>query len=117
VALCPQRHLTFDLGDLKLRDLAKLLWFFKLIMTKSNFKKLAMTSFQGHRYYVTEKHHQYSVTRFLHFGTLKSKFLAMPVHLSSLLLHKDSSILYKSNAVLSSQGNCSRVLKVHDEVE
>jgi len=27
---------AFDFGDLKLRDLAKL-WFFKLIMTKSNF--------------------------------------------------------------------------------
>jgi len=29
---------TFNIGDLKFRDLAKL-WFFKLIMTKSNFKK------------------------------------------------------------------------------
>jgi len=29
--------LIFDIGDLKLRDLAKL-WFFKLIMTKSNLK-------------------------------------------------------------------------------
>jgi len=28
---------AFDFGDLKLPDLAKL-WFFKLIMTKSNFK-------------------------------------------------------------------------------
>jgi len=44
-ALCPQRPLTFDFGDLKLRDLAKLC-FFKQIMTKSNFKKSVMTSFQ-----------------------------------------------------------------------
>jgi len=33
---------AFDFGDLKLRDLAKL-WFFKLIMTKSNFKKVTYT--------------------------------------------------------------------------
>jgi len=32
--------LSFDVGDLKLRDLAKL-WFFKLIMTKLNFKKIS----------------------------------------------------------------------------
>jgi len=31
-------HFIFNLGDLKLQDLAKV-WFFKLIMTKSNFKK------------------------------------------------------------------------------
>jgi len=37
--------LIFYFIDLKLRDLAKL-WFFKLIMTKSNFKKTVMTSFQ-----------------------------------------------------------------------
>jgi len=30
--------LIFDFSDLNLRDLAKL-WFFKLAMTKSNFKK------------------------------------------------------------------------------
>jgi len=36
--LRPQRFLTFNFGDRKLRDLAKL-WFFKLIVTKSNFKK------------------------------------------------------------------------------
>jgi len=41
----PQPPLTFDDGDLKLRDLAKL-WFFKLIMTKSKFKKLGMTDRQ-----------------------------------------------------------------------
>jgi len=40
-----QKSLTFDFGDLKLRDLAKL-WFFKLILTKSNFKKSVMTSLQ-----------------------------------------------------------------------
>jgi len=43
-ALRPQRCLTFNNVDLKFRDLAKL-WFFKLIMTKLNFKKLVMTSF------------------------------------------------------------------------
>jgi len=35
-ALRPQRILTFDFGDLKLRDLLKL-WFFKVVMRKSNF--------------------------------------------------------------------------------
>jgi len=43
--LRPQCPLTFDIGDLKLRDLAKL-WFFKLTMTKSNFKKSVMTKSQ-----------------------------------------------------------------------
>jgi len=32
-----QRLLTFNIGDLKFRDLAKW-WFLKLIKTKSNFK-------------------------------------------------------------------------------
>jgi len=32
----PRASLPFDIGDLKLRDLAKL-WCFKLIMAKSNF--------------------------------------------------------------------------------
>jgi len=32
--------LTFDIDDLKLRDLANL-WFFKLIMTKFNFTKIS----------------------------------------------------------------------------
>jgi len=36
--------LIFDFGDLKLRDVTKFC-FFKLIMTKSNFKKLVMASF------------------------------------------------------------------------
>jgi len=40
----PQRPLIFNIGDLKLRDLTKL-WFYKLIATKSNFKKSIMTSF------------------------------------------------------------------------
>jgi len=40
-----QSPLTFYFGDLKLRDLVKL-WFFKLIMTKSNIKKSVMKSFQ-----------------------------------------------------------------------
>jgi len=31
--------LTFDVSDVKLHDLAKL-WFFKLIMTKLNFKRI-----------------------------------------------------------------------------
>jgi len=36
--------LSFNFGDLKLRDLAKL-WFFKLIMAKSNFLKVSYDSF------------------------------------------------------------------------
>jgi len=36
------RPLIFDFGKLKLRNLIKL-WFFKLNMTKSNFKKSIMT--------------------------------------------------------------------------
>jgi len=42
--LSPQGPFFFDFDDLKLRDLAKFC-FFKLIMTKSNFKKSVMTSF------------------------------------------------------------------------
>jgi len=41
----PRSPLTFDVGDLKLRDLAKL-WFFNMIMTKSHWKKSVMSSFQ-----------------------------------------------------------------------
>jgi len=56
-----------------LRDLAKLC-FFKLIMTKSNFKKSVITLFLWrHRYYVTEKLYQTSVTRFSHFGPIPIK--------------------------------------------
>jgi len=39
-----QHRLTFNIGDLKLRDWAKL-WIFKLIMKKSNFKTSVVTSF------------------------------------------------------------------------
>jgi len=57
-AFRPQLSLTFDFGDLKLHDLAKLC-FFKLTMTKSNFKKSVMMSFQWRYYhYVLEKRHQ-----------------------------------------------------------
>jgi len=37
MALRTQRPLAFNIDDLNFHDLAKL-WFFKLIMTKSNFK-------------------------------------------------------------------------------
>jgi len=40
-ALRLQLYLTFDIGDLKLHNLAKLC-FFKLIVTKLNFKKSVM---------------------------------------------------------------------------
>jgi len=40
----PQRPLIFDFGDLTLGDVAKFC-LFKLILTKSNFKKSVMTSF------------------------------------------------------------------------
>jgi len=47
-----------DFGDLKLRDAAKFCYF-KLITTKSNFKKSVMTSFWWrYGYYVTEKRHK-----------------------------------------------------------
>jgi len=66
----PWPPLTFIAGVLKLRDLDKL-WFFNLIMTKSNFKKSVMTSFQWHLHnYVIEKRHQNNVTRFFHFVPL-----------------------------------------------
>jgi len=49
-----QRPLIFNIGDLKLRDLIKLC-FFKLIVTKLNFKKSVMTSFLWrHRHYVNQ---------------------------------------------------------------
>jgi len=44
-ALCPQRPLIFEFGELRLRDYAKL-WIFKLIMTKSNLKKSVIAPFQ-----------------------------------------------------------------------
>jgi len=40
-----QPPLAFDVNDLKLRNLAKL-WFFKLIMTKFNYKKSVVMSVQ-----------------------------------------------------------------------
>jgi len=74
-----QRPLTYDFGDLKLRDSPKLCSF-KLIMTKSNFKKSVMTLFQWrHRYCVTERRHQTNVVRFYILGPSQSKFLATPV--------------------------------------
>jgi len=39
-ALCPQRPLIFKIGDVKVRNLPKL-WFVKLVMTKSNYKKIS----------------------------------------------------------------------------
>jgi len=43
--LRPQHPKIIDFFELKLRDLAKL-YFLKLILAKSNFKKSFMTSFQ-----------------------------------------------------------------------
>jgi len=69
----PQRSFTFDFRNLKLRYLARIV-FFKLVMTKWKFKKAVITSFQWHhRYYVTEKRHQTNVTRFFYFGPLPIK--------------------------------------------
>jgi len=43
--------------------------FFQTDYEKANFKKSAKSSFQlRHRYYVTEKRHQNSVTKFFDFG-------------------------------------------------
>jgi len=60
-----------------LRDLAKL-WFLKLIMTRSNFKKISYDVISVIRIYlvrnyVTEKRHQGKVTRFFNFGPLTIK--------------------------------------------
>jgi len=81
-ALCPlrpQRSLIFDFVVLKLRDVAKFC-FFKLIMTKSNFKKLVMKSFLWrHGHYITEKRHQKTPQNFSILGLPQSKFLATPV--------------------------------------
>jgi len=62
--------LTFGIGDLKLRDLAKL-WLSKLIMTKSNFKK-SITVCRHHNY-VSEKRYQNNSTKFFLFGPLAIK--------------------------------------------
>jgi len=45
----PPAPLTLDFGDLKSRD--ELCFFFRLIMTKLNFKKSVMASFQWRRFY------------------------------------------------------------------
>jgi len=69
----PQRSLSLNFGDLKLRDFAKL-QFCKRIMTKSDFFKISRTSFKWrHRYYITEKHHQTNVTDFFYFEPLRIK--------------------------------------------
>jgi len=84
-ALRFQRHLIFDFCDLKLRDLAKL-WFFKLIMTKSNFKKSVMTLFRLlHFNYIIEIRQQNSVTKLFHFGPIPSKFVTTPVATGNFL--------------------------------
>jgi len=62
--------LIFDFGDLKLHELAKL-WFFKLIMTYSNFKKSVMTSFQSrHHHYVTKNVTKLTSQDFFHVSPL-----------------------------------------------
>jgi len=74
-----QHPLTFSIGVMKFRDLAKL-WFFKLIMTKSNFKNIVdvisgTSSPLRHR-----KSHQNNVINFFQFRLPPpSKFLATPV--------------------------------------
>jgi len=66
-----QRPLIFNMGDMKLGDLTKL-WLFKLIVTKSNFKKSVMTS--------SPIRQPNDVPKFFHFGLPpQSKFLATPV--------------------------------------
>jgi len=65
--------LTYDFGDLKLRDLPKL-WYFKRIMPKLNFQKstfdvISVTlSLLRH-----QKCHQINVTIFFYFGPLPIK--------------------------------------------
>jgi len=63
----------------KLRDLTKL-WFFKLIVTKSNFKKSVKTSFCDVVAITSAKlRHQNNVTKFFYFAPPSSKFQATPV--------------------------------------
>jgi len=70
---------TFNIGDLKLRDLAKL-WIFKQIMKKLNFKKYVMTSFSDVIIITSPKKcHQNNVTQFFQFAPFQSKCLATPV--------------------------------------
>jgi len=69
-------------------------FFFKLIMTKSNFKN----QLWHHRYYITEKRHQINVTKFFHFGPLPIKISALPVnktHIAYLLSWHKSIFGYK----------------------
>jgi len=66
----PHLLLTIDIDDLKLRDWTKL-WLFKLIMTKSNYKKSVMTS--------SILRHQNNVKNFFHLYPPQSKFLATPM--------------------------------------
>jgi len=68
-ALCPQRDLTFNIGDLKFCDLAKL-WFFKLIMTDSNIKNnIVMITIM-----TPKKCHQNNVTKFFQSGPPNQNF-------------------------------------------
>jgi len=71
----PQRPLIIDFGDLKLCNVGKS-YFFKLIMTKSNFKKSVT-----HGHYFTEKRHK--IFPFW-IPSPQSKFLATPVCVTSL---------------------------------
>jgi len=62
---------TFNIGDLKLSDLAKLCVLI-LIMTKSKFKKSVMTSFQWRNHNcVIKVRHQTNVTKFFIFSPFK----------------------------------------------
>jgi len=63
---CP-KHITFHVGELKLRDLAKFC-FFKLIVPKSNFKKIISDVINN---YVRKTSLHFSILALL----LQSKFL------------------------------------------
>jgi len=74
--------LTFDVDDLKLRDLAKLC--FQTNYDEIEIKKSAKISFYlRHRYCVTEKRHQNSVTRFSILGSPNQNFWLMPVYMKT----------------------------------
>jgi len=87
-------NLTFDFGDLKLRDLTKF-WFFKLIMTKSNFKKISYDVISAtFCYYVTE-----NITKL----TSQNPFWLLPIKISGytpmclqLLFYKDCTVRRQS---------------------
>jgi len=73
-ALRPQRFLTFDFGNPKLCDLPKLC-FFKLIMTKSNMKRIVVTlSLLRH-----QNNTKLTSQDFSTLGSYQSKLLAMPM--------------------------------------